>query len=250
MVPPGSGDNAHFVVSVVGAVSEADAAFSFSYLPAPVVAALSDTAWGSPGSAGAANVTVTGSNFGVSDSNPSLQVGTTEAVSTQWVSDSSLSAEVALGVGKELPVVLHIYAQSSAVSASRFTYRLPAVTSVDPATGPAAGNFSIMVFGMHFGEENYNQTVLVDDVACLESTWLSSTAIECLAPAGYGHVEVAVDAGANTGPGLRVFEYAGAAATGICPRLVDGVDCSTLSPLRRTAGGDVLRVFGEEFGPK
>jgi len=250
LVPPGSGVNQHFDVRVAGAVSRRDDNFTFTYLASPRVDGVSQMVWSDAVSADAsisARVTVTGAHFGISNTIPRVLMGDTVAVQTSWISDSSVSAQVARGVGKSLPIAVQVYAQKG-VSNTFFSYQVPVVTHVNPETGPPAGNFSITVTGSYFGDYDYNQTVLIDEETCLKSRWISNTAMFCIAPAGYGLVPVAVNAGGNVGSRIEMFQYAGAASgRGICP-LAD-VDCSAQTQPRRTAGGDVLRVYGEAFGP-
>jgi hypothetical protein len=247
LVPPGSGVVEPFQVTVAGALSLIDADLTFTYLATPRVDGVSNMVWSNVTSADVARVTVTGARFGTSNTVPRVLVGDTVALETSWISDSSVSAQIAPGVGKELPIGVKVYAQTGVSNSSFFCYQAPVVTLVVHDTGLPAGNFSVTVLGSNFGDHDYNQIVMIDGDHCLESKWISSTAMHCTAPAGYGLVDVAVDAGGNVGSQSEMFQFAGASGRGICP--LPDVDCSAETQPRRTAGGDVLRVFGEQFGP-
>jgi len=238
LVPPGSGINQAVTVNVGGAVSEIVPGLTFAYLAAPIVSAWSNLVWGRQAAQGRANITVTGARFGLSNSNPKVLIGDTFALSTSWIAESSVSAQVAAGVGKDLPLAVQVYAQTGVSNTSVFNYHAPVITQVHPITGPTAGNFSLTVLGSFFGEMDYNQTVLFDQIECLHSSWISSTAMECIAPAGYGNVDIVVNAGGNSGSGIDIFQFAGASGSSIWQ-----------TQPRRTVGGDVLRVYGQEFGP-
>ena len=112
----------------------------------------------------------------------------------------------------------------------------PQITSVTPASGPAAGNTIITIVGTGFGASG--NAAMVGGKACTVTSE-SPEQIECTLPPGTGAsrpIRVQDDTGQASPP--YPFAYAAPAITNIT---ADSFP---------TAGGVTITIYGENFGPE
>eukprot|EP00163_Fabomonas_tropica_P005646 TRINITY_DN1525_c0_g1_i2.p1 TRINITY_DN1525_c0_g1~~TRINITY_DN1525_c0_g1_i2.p1 ORF type:complete len:3023 (-),score=588.09 TRINITY_DN1525_c0_g1_i2:123-9191(-) len=65
-----------------------------------------------------------------------------------------------------------------------YVYPNPTLESIKPDIVPAAGKTVVTIRGVYFGRENHKQvTAYIGGVACVSSSWISSTEVHCLTPA-------------------------------------------------------------------
>jgi len=170
---------------------------------------------------GGTAVTITGAGFA-----PGAQVlfAGTAATSVTYVSASRLDAVSPAGTGTVNVVVAESAGTSPAVSSDLFTYTTtqggPVVTSLAPASGPAAGGTQVTLSGSGFlpGAE-----VLFGATASGSVTYVNGSTLRALSPAGTGTVGVLVAESTGTSPSVSadLFTYtsaeSGLSVTGISP---------------------------------
>jgi len=148
----------------------------------------------------------------------------TAATSVTYVSASRLDAVSPAGTGTVNVVVAESAGTSPAVSSDLFTYTTtqggPVVTSLAPASGPAAGGTQVTLSGSGFlpGAE-----VLFGATASGSVTYVNGSTLRALSPAGTGTVGVLVAESTGTSPSVSadLFTYtsaeSGLSVTGISP---------------------------------
>ena len=141
-----------------------------------------------PGTGGI-TLTVHGTNFGTLDSKPQIKVGGSNCQSTAWKSNTEVLCVTPKGQGLSKDVLVDILGQPSKSSANiKFSYNGPSVTALDPNNGPTIGGNEVTVYGENFGTatDSKRLEVRVGEVPCSSQTWISHSAIVCVAPSGTG----------------------------------------------------------------
>lgn len=135
-------------------------------------------------SAGGLPITVVGRDFGVTDENPRVWVGSTPCSRTLYVSDQKLICVTPPGGGGGLLVRAELNGQSS-LGLDVFSYRAPEVRYVEPASGPVTGSTVVTIVGKHFGRSAASDPQgLIGGVPCTRTKWVSDSQAECTAPRG------------------------------------------------------------------
>ena len=153
-VPPGSGA-VEVTVATPGGSSVPGSDSHFTYLPVPAVNELTPS---SGPVAGGTSVTVTGTGFSGATA---VSFGTRAATSFHVVSDDQITAVSPAGSAGMVDVTIVAPGGSSTPSGAQFTYVAPpaptptpasdpAVTSLNPSSGPASGGTAVTVTGSGF----------------------------------------------------------------------------------------------------
>ena len=186
--------------------------------------------------AGGTSVTITGTGFtGVS----AVHFGTTAATNVTVVSDTSITADSPAGTGTVDVTVVTPAGTSPTSPADQFTFvaaAAPAVTGLNPTSGPAAGGTLVTITGTGFTGAT---TVDFGTTAATNVTVVNDTTITADSPAGTGTVDVTVVTPAGTSPisPADQFSFVAAAPT------VTG-----LNPTSGTAaGGTLVTITGTGF---
>jgi len=133
-------------------------------------------------------------------------------ISASFAVDSStqITATSPAGAGKVDVVVTTFGGSSTNTSADDFSY-VPTVTLLAPATGPAAGGTSVVITGSGF---TASSTVSFGSNPATSVTFMSSTQLDVVSPAGTGLVDVVVTTtgGSNLNTANDDFTYTGGAA--------------------------------------
>jgi hypothetical protein len=211
--------------------------------------------------AGGGRVTLHGNGFSSTPILPVVRVGQTDCISSQWVSSTSVvCTNMSAGVGPNLNVSLLTRGGAvRAVSGMAFSYELPMVTAVTPKRINRTGNVLITVQGRNFGllppaggassvavNMSKGRTVVEPLMTggCMQATWISDSAITCMASPGIGAASVSIvkisdDLVGTTNHALNQepFEYEPARLTAV--RVA-----SVLFP----RGGNIITLYGSEFG--
>ena len=172
-------------VTTPGGTSTITAADRFTYVPAPIVTAVSPT---SGAAAGGTSVIITGSHFtGASK----VLFGSVAASSVTLNSDTQITAVSPAGSGTVDVRVITPGGTSATSTADRFTYVFaqPVITSISPTSGPTTGGTSVIITGRDFTGVS---KVLFGSVAASSFTVNSTTQITAVSPAGSGTVDVKV----------------------------------------------------------
>ena len=101
-------------------------------------------------------LTVYGSYFSVRDSRPVIQIGRTDCATSTWVSDSVVTCVTGHGWDGGHRVVWHSEGSQDAVRSVAplpFSFDLPAVSGVTPASADQLGGVNVTIFGVNFGLE-------------------------------------------------------------------------------------------------
>ncbi|MEI6076892.1 MAG: IPT/TIG domain-containing protein, partial [Verrucomicrobiota bacterium] len=219
LLPAGQGTNLTVIVTVVGQNS-APVLFSYNSL---FVFSLSPST--GPTIGGITN-TLQGINFGNSGT---VTVGGVQAAIVDW-SQTTIRCRLPAGQGMNQPVIVTAGGQSSAPVS--FRYDSPAISSLNPATGPTAGGITNTLQGINFGTSG---TVTIGEVPAAIIAW-SQTSIQYLLPAGQGTNLPVIVTVAEQSSTPASFSYNSPAISSLSP---------TIGP---TAGGITNTLRGINFG--
>jgi hypothetical protein len=198
--PPGAG-TLNVIVTNAGGTSKASSADLFTYLPAPVVAAVKPKE--GPG-VGGTTVTITGKNF---HEGATVKFGSTSSAKVAFISETELTAESPSGTGVVDVTVTTAGGTSATEPADQFTYLpAPAVTEVNPKEGKEAGGETVTITGKNFHE---GATVKFGLTSSAKVTFVSETEITAESPSGTGvvHVTVTTADGTSTTSSADEFTY-------------------------------------------
>ena len=127
---------------------------------------------------------VQGRYFGVSTQSFTMRIAGSQCLSTEWVSDSSLSSRTAVGLAHSPDLVMTMQVNYSASLISPLTYDLPSWQSKELVNVKKAGNICVTVKGLNFGNHAPTHGIRIGQTACQESGWLSDSAVTCMSSAG------------------------------------------------------------------
>ena len=197
--------------------------------PVPTVTSVSPS---SGSSGGGTAVTITGTNF---VSGAGVTIGGVAATGVTVVNSTTITATTPVGTAGAVTVTVTNPGGQSGSLASGYTYVAgPAVTSVSPSSGPAAGGTAVTITGTNFAS---GATVTFGGTAASNVTVVNSTTITASTPAGsIGAATVTVTVGGQSGSLAGGFTYIGVpTVTGVSPN-----SGSTL-------GGTAVTVTGTNF---
>ena len=129
---------------------------------------------------------------------------------------SQITATSPVGAAGAVDVTVTTAAGTSAIStADHFTYTAstpaPAVTAINPSTGPAAGGTSVVITGSDFTGAT---AVKFGTAAAASFTVNSATQVTATSPAGSGAVDVTVTTSAGTSAAVAADKFTYAAPGG------------------------------------
>jgi hypothetical protein len=181
------------VVVTVGDMSSAGAAFTV--LPTPTITTLSPTS-----AVVGAPVTITGTNFGATQSTSTVTFNGTAATPTSW---SATSITVSVPVGATTGNVVVTVGALASSGMSFTVLPTPSITSLSPTSG-AVGT-PVTIIGTNFGTTQSTSTVTFNGIAATPTNWsASSIAVPVPAGATTGTVVVTVGGGASAGVSFTV----------------------------------------------
>ncbi len=187
--PAGSG-MVDVTVTTAGGTSLTSPADQFTYIPSPTVTGVSPNMGPS---SGGTSVMITGTNFIPS---ATVQFGSTPSPSVTFVSSTELIAISPAGSGTVDVTVTTAGGTSATSPADQFTYiSAPTVTGVSPTTGPSSGGTSVTITGTNFTP---SATVKFGATPSPSVTFVSSTELIAISPAGSGTVDVKVTTAGGT----------------------------------------------------
>lgn len=203
---PAAGDQ--IVVDVVvtnkAGSSTTSAASRYTYVPRPVVTAVSPV---SGPVAGGQPVTVTGTNLaGATD----VHFGTVRTAPAAGGTDTSLTCTTPAGSAGTVDVTVTTDGGTSAASATYTYLARPTVTAISPATGPAAGGTAVTVTGTNLASTT---SVTFGGIAATGLTAVTATSLTVTSPPGTAGAAVHVIvhttlAGDSTPSDADLFTYA------------------------------------------
>jgi IPT/TIG domain-containing protein/fibronectin type III domain protein/thrombospondin type 3 repeat protein len=208
--PAGTAGARTVQITVNGQSASLSNAFTYTAAaPAPTVTSVSPS---SGPTAGGTAVTLAGTNF---VSGATVRIGGTAATGVTFVSATQLRATTPAGSAGGQSVQVTNPDGQSATRASAFTYTAPtpgpSLTSVSPASGPAAGGTAVTLTGTNFVA---GTTVTIGGNVATNVVVASATRITAVTPAGTAgarDVRVAASAGSSTLAGG--FTYAAGSST-------------------------------------
>jgi large repetitive protein len=242
----GGADSAKYAAPAQGSINIA---------ATPTVSSISPT---SGPAAGGTTVSITGTNLA---SVSAVQFGGVAARSFSYVGGNTVTAVSPAGTGTVDITVTTPGGTSATSAADRFTYApVPAVTSVSPSSGPAAGGTVVTITGSGFLAV---AGVQFGATAATSFTLNSATSITATSPSGAGTVDVTVTAlgGTSATSAADRFLYTDVTTatalfvnpesgtdTGVCPQTAP---CATLNYAlaEAPAGATISIENGGTFGP-
>ena len=201
VAPPEAAGIHTVVVTTPGGVSSGGTAAQFTYA-LPTVTGLSPA---SGPTSGANTVTITGSGLGAATG---VKFGNVAATSFSVVNSNTIAAVAPAQAAGTHSVTVTIPGGVSATGpACQYTYSLPAVTGLSPATGTTAGGTSVTITGSGF---TGTTAVLFGNVAAASFNVLNSTTIVAITPAqaaGTHSVTVTTPGGASPAVAAGQYSY-------------------------------------------
>ena len=223
-------------VTTPGGTSATGAEDQFTYQSSagtPQITAINPT--GGP-TTGGTSVIITGSGF---TGATAAKFGTKAASSFTVNSDTQVTAVSPSGTGTVDVTITTANGASATVAADRFTYgAVPAVSRINPTSGPSSGGTTVTVTGSAFTGAT---AVTFGGVAAQSFSVTNATTISAVSPPGSGTVDVLITTPVGTSVAGTVdpFAYRGGAS----PPTVTAVS-PTGGP---TTGGASVTVTGTNF---
>jgi hypothetical protein len=218
-VPTGA-TTGNVVVTVSGVASNG---MGFTVTGSPTITNISPSS-GAIGSA----VTITGTNFGVSQGTSTVKFNGTAATAVAW-SGTTVVAEVPNGATTGNVVVAVSGVASNGVS---FTVlAVPAITGLSPALGPVGS--SVTVSGANFGSAQGTSTIKFNGTSATPTSWSATS------------IAVPVPSGATTGS--VVVTVSGIASNGVTFTVSSNPNITSLSPTSGAISTSVT-INGTNFG--
>jgi IPT/TIG domain/Tyrosine-protein kinase ephrin type A/B receptor-like len=220
VAPPGQGTVLQIQVTAGGQVSNADK--TYNYLP-PSITTVSPA---SGNTAGGSNVTLLGTNFGLSGT---VEIGAANCPIT-FHNHSFVICTLPAGQGTGLSARIIVSGQSD-TKTTAFSYNGPTLTSVSPLTAGTSSGSILTLRGDNFG---VTPSVTIGSQAC---TLVASnhTFMTCTIPNGVGvNLDVQLTVAGQSSNSLK-FSY-------LAPQI------SSVSPALLTTAGTTVYLFGSNFG--
>jgi hypothetical protein len=212
------------VVVTVGGVSSNGVAFTVT-VPAPSITSLNPTS----GVVGT-SVTITGANFGATQSSSTVKFNGIAATPTSW-SAASILVAVPAGATSGNVVVTVGGTASNGVSFT-VTVPVPSISSLNPSSGLVGA--SVTISGANFGATQGSSTIKFNGIAATPTSWSASSIV------------VTVPAGATSGS--VVVTVGGVASNGVSFTVT--VPAPSITSLNPTSGlvGSSVTISGANFG--
>ncbi len=198
--PAGSG-TVDITVTTPNGTSAAGGSDQFTYLPAPTVSGIAPS---TGVVTGGQSITITGANFAGATA---VKFGGASATSFTVNSATSISATSPAGSGTVDITVTTPGGTSANSGSDQFTYvPAPAVGSISPGNGPAAGGTTVNITGTNFAGAT---TVKFGSTSASSFSVNSANSITATAPAGSGTVDIVVTTayGTSAASGADQFTY-------------------------------------------
>ena len=180
--------------------------------------------------AGGTPVTITGTNF---TGATAVDFGTTPVNSIHVVSDTTITTVSPAGAGtQDVTVTIPTYGTSATSAADYFTFGVPTVSALNPATGPTTGGTSVTITGAGFVA---GSTVDFGTTPATTVSVVSPTTITAVSPAGAGVANVTVTNASGPSTTSVAFTYGAPTVSGVSP---------SSGP---TTGGTPVTIYGTDF---
>ncbi len=179
-------------------------------------------------------ITIFGSDFAADAG--TVTVGGTSAEVTDWGLSRIICTCPEGDPGARDVVVLSSTGESS--PPEPFTFDSPSISLVTPGASPAAGGVLITITGQDFGRASAPTSVTLGGLPGSNVQHLSHSMITCVTPAGTANTRVALQV-AVSGQLSNSFAF------DFDPPLVSSI----IPPNAPTAGGTVITIVGDNFGP-
>ena len=125
---------------------------------------------------GGDSLLISGANFASFDSTISLRIGSTGTTATFWTSDTAFLGRTAAGTGSLNPVTGTV-GEQTAVAATVFSYKAPAVMTLVPPNYSPANPTLLYLQGMNFGVCSVTGKTSESFTSTPSSTWTSDSSV-------------------------------------------------------------------------
>jgi len=227
LLPSGQGLNNIIAVFISGLSINQN--FTFNYNPPNLTAIIPANG----PTSGGVSILLLGLNFGLSGT---VRIGGKPCIVQAPATDYSHNQIICLlpeGRGIGVPVSINISNQDVQSNAPTFSYDLPRITSLSPATGPTIGSTLVLISGTSFDTSG---TVLIGNNNATIVSW------------GHSQIQIRTPPGAGINLPVRITTIVGLVANATFSYLPPTLD--NISPTESvTAGGGVLTLQGSNLGP-
>jgi hypothetical protein len=158
------------------------------------------------------SLTLTGFNFGPSDTTPTQKLGVSTCRSTTWTSDTTVTCDLESASGIRFPNGHTLVITVSKIIGTLhqwFTYDSPVHSFLKTFNAPASGGLSVTVHGANFGYDDSTVTIQIGVTNCRTVGWTSGTSVACRSYAELTTMDVSVKATVATlvGTAYLAFTY-------------------------------------------
>jgi len=129
---------------------------------------------------------IKGSNYGTYNAPLKITIGSTNASSPIWTSDSSITCVTGGGLStNNIKIIKYVDLQEvGSVWKNALTYSAPVIKSISPDFGVSSGGQTVTVVGENFSPFDHSAQVRLGDTMCAASEWQSDSTVLCKTPAG------------------------------------------------------------------
>eukprot|EP00961_Rhodomonas_salina_P289753 3914979-Rhodomonas_salina.1 len=200
------------------------------------------------------SVTLVGAGLGIFGSSSRFRAGVTGCEASQWLSDSSVFALVANGVGQTLRLAVTVGARTASIS-DAVSFDAGVASSLLTSNTIAAGARRVWYYGGMFGNVDASHRTILGFSACEATVWSSTSSVLAINPAGIAFLrQIGVTAGTKAGSLTQVFTYNNPVVSRLETSNGDDTQWPTTTLPDRWAGtrtgGNVLTLTGENFGTR
>jgi hypothetical protein len=185
-------------------------------------------------STSSATISISGLNFGTVNISPTIRVGNTACLSSQWVAATALICVTPVGATSSLAVSV-VFPDLVGSAGALFSFDTAVITRVLTTNAAATAGSTISLTGFNFGAVVYSGTAQIAATSCITTSWNSDTSVTCSVPQGFRHqLRIGFTTGA-TGQTLPIFSYDSPVVTRVA------------QPNLPTSSGASLTIFGLNF---
>ncbi len=135
---------------------------------------------------GTDSLTMTGSQFGMTDYSLQFRIGHTACEATNWKSETSVGVKISAGIGATHRVTITAGVVVGTLTEA-VSYKIPVLSSTSQTNFVSIGLQVLHISGTHFGQDTYSQADRMGNTAAESSLWVSDTSVLLKVARGYAH---------------------------------------------------------------
>jgi hypothetical protein len=135
--------------------------------------------------AGLNELELSGQSFGAGVNSISARLGSSQCLSTRWLSDSSIACKDMSGFsGRPHAVIISMGSTRVSTSTNVFSYDGPKVARVQGELQSLSAS-EVLLSGVNFGVHDLTLSAIISTAGCATTSWMSDTSLKCTLNEGY-----------------------------------------------------------------